>query len=84
MVFEFLAKIVHELEVHSKIQQLKVCHGNFVPVKILVQDHFFRKNSSVSEQFFRKNWTGLENFVPLNVCNFSCHRTSSMIEANYV
>jgi len=46
----------------------KICSGeNFGPGSF-----FFRKNYSVSEQFFRKKWTGLENFVPLNIC---CHRT---------
>ena len=30
------------------------CHGNFVPLKILVQDQFFQKKSFHPEQIFLK------------------------------
>ena len=51
-----------------------LCHGNFVPLKILVRDRFFQEKSFRVERFFLKKWTGPENFVPgyffvKNYCN---------------
>ena len=36
------------------------CHGNLVLVKILVWDHFFRKNLSAWNDFSKKNGPGLK------------------------
>ena len=41
------------------------CHGNFVPLKILVRDQFFQKKSFHPERIFLKKRAGAENFVPV-------------------
>lgn len=54
--------IHHKKDYFLKTQQN--CHGNFVPLKILVWDRFFQEKSFRVERFFLKKWTGPENFVP--------------------